>query len=371
MVVKAFDTVTGLPVVTVPATDWSWSREVSTSGRFEAKIKWSQEATEAQLREKTPVWATTLADVRPDGSVAATGLMYHRMWDGSTLTLQCVGWEDILDKLPVINHLLDAVNVDGRVLDPDAEGVVIPAAWQQTFKGASIRDVLIQLVASGLLWQSLPIDLPAHQSGSAATRTYWSTDLATVRDRVNDIAKLADGVEWRIDPYMNGRQLRHRLVVGNPEAKAPQSHIINATAPDVVVSEISVDEDASEMRTDVWGKGGVQGDQILIARKRETSLESAGAPRLFGQLTGHDTVSELSTLQQHVREASVVGSFSQEVWSFTVDRTQFDVMPGDWVDLKWGRKDGYLPPGWYGLKILATSGGPNDQVKLQGRLRYA
>jgi hypothetical protein len=95
----------------------------------------------------------------------------------------------------VLNHALDTGWVDGDVLVDDEH----PAgAWALTLTG-SYSDIARGLVAEAMKWGALPITLPPVQGGTR-TRTYSGYDVAKVADRLDDLAKLADGDEIRFDP---------------------------------------------------------------------------------------------------------------------------------------------------------------------------
>lgn len=373
MALKAFDLVTGRRVTPVTAAGWEWTRELSGSGSMRVDLVPTAEANAENLLDNTRSWRTVIVDSEwiDDGAggrqevCRASGIVFQRDLGAVDGTLTCCGFADLFSRLMVINAGLKDRSIAERVLDPDAEDVVVPAGWRTHVSG-SPGDMLIGLVELALQWQSLPVILPA-KTGGGQYRDYYSVDLATVADRIDDLSTIIGAAEWSWQPRIIDGRLYHEMLVGMPEL-VPQVHRLDATLPGVPVSEVQYSEDAKAMATDAWATGGKQDDQILIARAHVPTLEDLGWPRLMTAVTNHTSVSEIPTLAGHASAAVEAGQKPSEVLSFSVRRDYADVQPGDWVDLKW--QSWFMPePRWWHLKALQVSGSEGDWIKVSTRER--
>lgn len=373
MALKAFDLVSGARVTPVTAAGWEWMRELSGPGLMKVDLTAAKSVDAENLLDNTRSWRTVIVDSEwvDDGAggrmevCRGSGIVFQRTLTADSGTLTCCGFGDLFARLLVINAGLKDQSIAQRVLDPDAEDVVVPAGWRTRISG-STGDMLIELVELALQWQSLPIILPA-KTGGTQYREYYSVDVATVADRIDDLSAIIGGAEWSWQPRIIGGRLYHEMLVGTPEL-VPQTHRLDATLPGVPVSEVSYEEDATDMATDAWATGGKQDDQILVARSHVPTLEELGWPRLMSTVTDHGSVSEISTLMDHAKAATKVGSKPSEVYTFSVRRDYANVQPGDWIDLKW--KSWFTPvPKRSKVKVLQTSGTEGDWIKVSTRER--
>ncbi|AOT24311.1 minor tail protein [Propionibacterium phage B3] len=370
----AFDLVTGRMVTRVAASGWSWTRELSKVGTFEAKVTDTDAALPQRLWENARPWRTVLVDAdwvdHPDGrgiDAHASGVVHSRNFDVANATLTCDGFGSVFSKLLVISAALRDAAVSGQIIDHEAEDVVVPQEWMVHVSG-STGDMIRQLVELALQWQSFPVILPTQQGGTQY-RDYFGTDLALVSDRIDDIAGLQGGAEWTWVPQIIGGRLFHRLDIGSPEL-VPQRHRIDATLDGVPVTEVTLDESGADMATDVWASGGKQDDKILISRATSTALTSQGWPRLMATNTSHQSVSEIPTLADHAQTAARRGAAPSQVFSFKVRRDFRDVAPGDWIDLKW--QSWFMPEAqWWALKVLQVSGDEGEWLTIRARERVA
>ncbi len=372
MALKVFDLVTGRRVTPIAGASWSWTHDLSQAGSLKVDLAASKADVTERVMDNTRSWRTVVVDSEwvdgPGGReevCRASGIVFQRDFGAQSGSLTCCGFGDIFSRLLVINAALRDSSIAERVIDPDAEDVVVPAEWRARVSG-STGDMVIGLVELALAWLPLPVILPA-KSGGSQYREYYGTELATVADRIDDLGDNIGAAEWLWVPRIVDGRLYHELRIGAPELVQAR-HRLDATLPGVPVSDVSYSEDAKDMATDVWAAGGKQDDQILIARSHASGLESAGWPRLMTAVTGHGSVSEISTLQSHAQAVTATGSKPSEVFSFSVRRDYADIQPGDWIDLKW--QSWFAPePRWWHLKALQVSGNEGDWLKVSTRER--
>lgn len=372
MAVKAYDLLTGRVVTPVAASEWKISLELSAAGTLEVTVPASKQAAGQNLLENTRAWRTVLVDTEwvTEAGVRverprASGIVFSRRLGPKEAVFSCCGFGDLFAKYLVINSALKDRVIREQVIDPEAEDVVVPAEWRTHVEG-STADMLVELIELALEWQPLNVILPVRQGGGQY-RDYYGTDLATVADRVDDIAALQGGAEWVWEPVVVDGRLYHRLHVGDPEL-VRSVHRINATLDGAPVSEVSYVEDGASMGTDQWAQGGKQDDRILIARTHVPTLEDLGWPRLMGVVSGHEAVSDVATLAGYTDSAAASGVSPSEVFSFRVRRDRWDVRPGDHIDLKW--RSWFMPSArWWRLKALTVDGDQGEWLTVSARER--
>lgn len=368
--VTIHDTVTGARLDVLPASGWSWRREVSAAGSLEVTVPWTAGLEGRSLRGELAPWRTTLAVTDTvSRRVVAAGIVYARRWDADTqtLTLSCEDLWGLLKRRLVLDPILDVYS-GGQVAARDK---AYPAPWMVTMRGtlASIARDLVELAVKA---GPVPVVLPARQSGDAV-RTYAGPDLATVASRLEELTQVIDGPEVLFDPRLEegGTGLSWHMLTGSPELVGA-THRLDARRRAVPLVDLSVDEDASDMVGDSWARGESADDLTLMAHVHDPWLEGRGWPLLQSADTSHSSVSALSTLTAWARTPTLMRARSAEVVSLRLRRTDEAgyalgdaVMPGDHVRLR--HDDPYLGAGVIGLKVLEVSGDEGEWVSLSCR----
>ncbi|WP_315502927.1 hypothetical protein [Actinomyces radicidentis] len=368
--INTYDTVTGRRISSVPASEWSWRRRVSGAGSLTIKVPLTQEVADRDLRTELAPWRTTLAVVDSDTRrVIAAGIIYARKWDAdsTTLELTCADMWDALKLRLVIDPALGGYS-GGVVTGSDG---AYPAPWSTTLDGA-LADIAAQLVRSTITAGPLPIVLPPTVGGQN-TRTYQGPDLATVSQRLSELTDVIDGPEIAFVPRIadGATALSWHMLMGTPELVFGEHHWDTRRRAVPLVS-LSIDEDASDMVGDAWGRGGSQDDRTVIAHYHDRWLEDAGWPLLQAADTSHTSLSDLSTLTAYTRATTVLRSRSTEVVQVKARRTDEAgyaladaVSAGDHLTLR--HDDPYLGNGWIHLKVLEAAGDSGEWVTLSCR----
>ena len=243
LTVHAYSAVTGAHLTRLPYTACSWSDSINEPGQMSVDITFNSVARDLRLNglnlhDALRPWRVILA-VQRGRSVIHAGPVTSRKWDarGRKLSFTCGGGWTLLGKRLVLNHGLDASFREGDVLVDEDH----PAGdWALTLTG-SYRDIARGLIAETFKWGPLPFRLPALQGGSF-TRTYGGWDLATVADRIRDLANLEHAQEYRFTPTLD---TTGRLTFAFDSATELVDHelSLNATLPGVRAMLSSSDED--------------------------------------------------------------------------------------------------------------------------------
>ncbi|MDF7665737.1 hypothetical protein [Bifidobacterium sp. ESL0745] len=248
--------------------------------------------------------------------------------DGNTLILVAGGGWTLWQKRLVMTKKRADTWGDGTVVIDEQHP---PGDWILRLQG-SYRDLCRELLRLSMEQCWVPYTLPELQGGGHV-RDYNLWELATISDRLGDIADLADGPEIRFDPQLpDSTSMRWLLNVGAPEI-VDHHWSLNASIPGQHIAVSAVKFDGEGMAGESFGVGGRNDDNLLIARYRDDSLESQGWPLMQKANTSHSSVSILQTLQSYVRADVISGSHPQLTIGLVcgLDR---DVHVGDWIDLR-------------------------------------
>ncbi|MGW2485179.1 hypothetical protein ACWCWQ_35720 [Streptomyces sp. NPDC001571] len=151
------------------------------------------------------------------------------------------------------------------------------------------------------------IEYDDHLSGVARDRTYSRYDLPTVRDLLDQLAKVEDGFEWRIAVHRDaesGRRVK-RLQLGHPVIRTGASDIVLDHPGPVLAYGWPVD---GTQRANAWQSRGAANNTnqasesvpLMSAELVAGDDLAAGWPRLDGT-SDYSTVTTQSVLDAHAR----------------------------------------------------------------------
>ena len=357
----------GRPLYELPYSSCDWSESIGEAGTMQVQVRYSDRAVGVPggLWSGLRPWRAILAAVRGSDVVHAGWLTSCR-WDAAsaTLDLSCGGGWTVLSRRLVLNHALDGQWRDGDVLIDEEH----PAgAWLLTLTG-SYRDIASGLVAEAMKWGSLPFVLPA-RDGGAHVRQYAGYDLASVADRLEELVRLEDGDEIRMDPRLDEHGvlswlLRSEREIVDHDYTASGSGMLNAAVPGSRVMVTGLTGDGAGMTGQVYATGGKTGDKTLICRAGSGIPDM---PLLQSKDTEHTTVVSLGTLKGHVRGDLAYGAAPDETITLRVGQ-EMPLRPGDHADVQ--VSDLYLGERLLRLKVTDVQGSTgSDWQDVQARER--
>lgn len=363
-VIEVFDTLTGAYLMRLPASSWSWKEQVNAPGSLSVTVPFTEDTRGMHLRVDTAPWRTILALVSA-GRIIHAGPVFKRDWDAAkqVLTLDCGGFQDLLKRRLVLPAALRGFT--SATLEGSENG--LPKDWTLNLAG-SLRNIMRALVLEAKKWGNLPCSVPPPDSSGWNQRSYLGADLATVATRIDDLANVLGGPEYRFTPRLidGGQRINFLLEMGNPELVTGR-HSWDQRRALTPVTDVKVSEDAAEIGTDIWAKAGGQADKILMARSHDTTLERAGWPLLQLADSTHSTVKELDTLKGYAQAGTQSASQSLEAISFKAARWDETgrafadlVRVGDHLALQ--LEDEYLGSKRYRLKVLELSGDASEWI---------
>ena len=384
---------TGRRITRIPVADASWSVVHRGPGDIQVRIPlraadfaplerkfvgglypgpnvWPSEST--WPREAKPVWrpgdglrAEFLAALEPvrcflavveDDEVIEAGPIWAWDYDDTTghLTVTAKGLWSLLDHRVVMGDVASAW-----------------AQWAVTYSDLSLGTIAKRLVELTQAHEGggLPVVLPDDVAG-AHTRTYRGYDLATVRQRLEDLMGVDGGPDIAFDPRLTADRMGVEWVmrVGDPMLRqAGEDWSWDATLPAGPVVGLNVKRDASRVAQRAYVAGSGMEESLLIARREAgdvgaADLRDVGFP-LMETTDSRSTVERMSTLNSW-GDAAVRSSLRPwSEWQLQVRTDRHPrvalVKPGDFARVNVGRHPllgMLLPSGFHRARVMSVSG---------------
>lgn len=222
------------------------------------------------------------------------------------------------------------------------------ARWAVTYSGLSLGTIakrVVQLTeehAGG----DLPIVLPGDVTGSHE-RTFYGYDLATVRDRLEDLMGVDGGPDIAFQPRLTEDRVGIEWVmrVGDPmlSQKGPD-WAWDVSLPQGPVVGLSVKRDASRQAQRAYVSGSGMEESLLVARREagnvgERDLREVGFP-LMETTDSRSTVERMATLNSWADGAVRSSVRPWAEWQLQVRTDQHPrvamVKPGDFAQVRVG-----------------------------------
>ncbi|GAA2812740.1 hypothetical protein [Saccharopolyspora taberi] len=195
---------------------------------------------------------------------------------------------------------------DKRILrNPHGHTAITDPSEDLILRDLSVRGLLAELVRANLAQRGyqLPITIPEAEPGPESI-TYYGYDLATVWDRMTDLAERDNGSEVDFAPEFvdGGRQIRWRLDIGDPLLGDQNTGAVWDYGS--VIGPIDTDVDgATTPASRVWVKGAGEGRNLLTGVAEDPALPAAGVPGIDLVDTSHAAEQRQDLLDSYARAA--------------------------------------------------------------------
>lgn len=235
--------------------------------------------------------------------------------------------------------------------------------YDQTFENMAYGTIMKHLVmeSENFPGGDLPIVYEADRAGIHERTAYAAVDGNPILEALDQLADLADGVEYDFQPQIDENDnITYRLVTGTDEDRIIASGVepvwnLGGRSPDIQKFERI--PDASPIITDTVFAGGKDDDRVLLAQAADHDPIDDGFPRMERWDSSHSTVAVQATLQSWADGGlgGVPDRFSFEV---KADRA-YGVRHGDLVMLA-ARGHWDLPDGEYLRRVLSIGRSSSD-----------
>lgn len=235
--------------------------------------------------------------------------------------------------------------------------------YDQTFENLSYGTIMKRLVQESEKFPGgdLPIVYEADRAGVHERTAYAAVDGKPVLEALDQLADLADGVEYDFQPQIDEfDNITYRLVTGTDEDRIITAGVepvwnLGGKSPDIRGFERV--PDPSPVITDAVFAGGKDDDRVLLAQASDAGPIDDGYPRAERWDSSHSTVSVQATLQ----------SWADGALGGVPDRFSFDVKAGRAYGVRHGdrvmlaaRGHWDLPDGEYLRRVLSIGRKASD-----------
>lgn len=299
-----FETRTGNPVIDLERTAWDWDTGILAEDKATVVVPaYTPRSRAMDLRGLLTPFKHSLAliDESVDGArvVRAAGPITQRVpqddADGRPgFKVTARGLEVLLRRRFIRLH------PGWPLIDGDG----LPTGlYDQTFENAAYGTIIKHLVQESEKFPGgdLPIIYEADRVGVHERTQYAALDGKPVLEAMDQIADLADGVEYDFRPVIDDTDhITYQLVTGTDAdmvivGQDAQVWNIGGASPDVRGWEPA--DRTGDVATDAFFTGGKDDDRVLVARASDPALIDDGWPRLEIWDSSHSSVSTQATLQ--------------------------------------------------------------------------
>ena len=354
-----FETRTGLPVVDLEVSDWSYDTGVLAADKIDVSVPaYTRRARSMDLGELlTPFkYSIALVDESVEGRrwVPAAGYIASRDpqddEDGrQSFKVSCRGFDGLMQ----YRHVRafpgwPLIGSDGKPT----------GAYDMSFENLSLGTIIKRLVSETEKFPAgdLPIVYEPDRAGVHERTAYEALDGKPVLEAIDDIADLMDGVEYDFVPVIDEYDhVSLRLVTGLDGVGAIVGNDsltwnLGGTATDIRGWEPN--DQIGEVATDAVFTGGKGDDLVLAARATDTTLTDAGWPRVEVWDSSHSTVSRQATLQSWA-DGRVGGVFQRPKFEVRADKA-YGLRHGDIVEIS-SLGHWYVPDGIQRRRVLSVN----------------
>lgn len=313
------ETVTGLIVADVQPRDLpSWSRKITDKGSWTINVLPDDRANvSVDLHSLTAAGKYSWL-VLYDDQIVQGGPVFTYQYDENTrnLSVSGTGIQGLLDRRVLRKYTGPATNIVH--VDNDL-----------SVQGQTLGDIALKVVANAVAGSGyfLPIDIPTPATSSAHVRNYLGYDLATVWDRLTDLAKSDNGPEMDFSPHLDSAGTHvewDMLVARNSTGKLGYQSSTSVWDYGGALGAIDVDVNGSASPcTTVWVRGSGSERALMVGYATDLTLISSGFPATDFVDGDHTTATELGTLRGYASADLKKFSAPTETWkcSIRVDST--------------------------------------------------
>lgn len=359
-----FETRTGNPVIDLEMSEWSYDTGILAPDKLDVTVPaYTKRSRSLDLRALLvrDKFSVALVDESVQGQrvVVAAGPIVQPTpqedADGNnSYKVSCRGIERLLEWRGVRLFpgwpLLDSKNKPTGTYD-------------QTFLNVQYGTIIKQLVEESEKFPGgdLPIIYELDRIGVHARTAYAAIDGKPVLEAIDQVADLADGVEYDFQPVIDEfDNITYKLVTGTDAARIVTGDRfpvwnLGGRMPDI--RNYQRDPDASPVVTDTVFAGGKDDDKVMLARAFDHAPLSDGFPRAELWDSSHSTVSVQSTLQSWANGA--LGGMPDRISFDVLAKHAHGVRHGDVGELAaQGHWD--LPDGVYSVRVLSVGRNSSD-----------
>lgn len=353
-----FDTRTGHPVIDLESDAWDYDTGILASDKLSVTVPaYTKRARTMDLRALLArgKHSVALVDESVEGvkRVTASGPIVtatpQEDPDGrNTYKVECQGVERMLEGRHIrLFPGWPLIGVDGKPT----------GLYDQVLNGLSYGTIMKRLIEESEKFPGgdLPIVYEADRAGVHERTAYAAVDGKQVREAMDQLADLADGVEFDFQPEVDEfDRVTYRLVTGTDSGRiisGPSTPVWNLGGANPDMRGFERRPPVAPVVTDAIFAGGKDEDRVLLARAQDHTPIAAGYPRTEVWDSSHSTVSVQTTLQSWADSA--LGSMADRI-SFQVKaRLARNLRHGDIGQLAaQGHWD--LPDGEYPARVLSV-----------------
>ena len=363
MRVRICDLKSGRRILDLPYLTASYTSEINTAESVSATVDLNDPRIR-RLGLYNATWPGRTALVVEDEHLTVGGPLWQRRYDrdAGTLELTARGMWSYFDH----RTLLPAMTDTDRLTNPDGTA---NTRFDTNLNNLSYETIAKRWVQQAQSWTGghVPVVFQDDQSGTF-TRNTKGAELHLIGDLLKDLTGVENGPDIRFQPrhQMDGLGYEWLFVCGHPRITSPTVTKWDMSVSNHPITNLTVDDDASNLASISWQTGGASTDQAIIERDTDHTLTDKGFPLYETVESLSTSVIDHDTAVKHAKESLRTSQQPQRTWAFSVRRSHdlgvYDAGFPCAVKTKhdlWG-----IPDGWHQLRIM-TLQGSSDSTDIQ------
>lgn len=355
MRVRLCDLRTGRRILDLPYLTASWTSEMNTAESVSATVDLNDRHIR-QLGLYNASWPGRTALIIEDEQLTVGGPLWQRHYDHDAGTLELTGkglWSyfDYRTLLPLMADTDSLVNPDGSAA----------TKFDTNLTNLSYETIAKRWIQQAQTWVggNLPIVFQDDQPGTYQ-RNIKGAELKLIGDLLTDLTQVENGPDIRFQPRRQADGLGYEwlLICGHPRITSSTVTKWDMSVTQSPVTNLIVEDDASNLASMNWQTGGAASDQAIIQRAINHDLTTRGFP-LFERVESlSSSVIDPDTALTHALESSRTSQLPQRTFSFNVQRDQnlgiYDAGYPAAIKTRgdlWG-----MPDGWHDMRIITLQG---------------
>ncbi|MDJ0323161.1 hypothetical protein QMG61_05210 [Cryobacterium sp. PH31-AA6] len=334
---------TGRNILDLPVLTGRWSDVLNDAESIDVTLDMQDPDTIALGLRNTASPGKTILAAAVGDRIMAAGPIWVQSYDrdSKTVRLSAKGMWSYFDHRQILPVVALTTSTGAFVVpDPSDTTKTMPnPALNTDLTNLSYGTIAKRWLQQAQAWTggSVPVVFQDDEAGTFERHTI-GTDFKSLGDALSQLTQVENGADFKFQPRFTADKLGIEFLfrsgsLAQPQLASTTTHKWDVTVPESVVSNLTINNDASEMASLAWLTGGRAADTVLVARSYDPTLVDFGYPLLERVDGSHSTVELQGTLDSYATEATLAGRGAEEVWSFNVEAAGFEAGVGDWCEL--------------------------------------
>lgn len=370
MRVRICDLKSGRRILDLPYLKASWTSEINTAESVSATVDLNDPRIR-RLGLYNATWPGRTALIVEDEHLTVGGPLWKRAYDrdAGTLELTARGMWSYFDHRTLLPVMTDY----DRLTNPDGSA---DTRYDTNLNNLSYETIAKRWIQQSMRWTGggMPIVFQDDADGTFQRNTKGA-ELKLIGDLLTDLTGVENGPDIRFQPRRQADGLGYEwmLMCGHPRITSPTVTKWDMSVTRSPVTDLTVEDDASNLASITWRTGGAAAEKAIIERGVDHTLTDRGFP-LYERVTSlSSSVINDDVALDHALEDLRTSAMPERTWSFNVKRDhRLGIYDAGYPAMIKTRNDPWgIPDGWHPMRIMSLAGASDsDDIQVRTGVTY-